>query len=65
MTLCLKKFYHHWLIYFENILQESEEMIKETSIALAIGGTIGVLVVVIAIAVAIIYRRLIYVSAFS
>lgn len=40
-------------------------MIKETSIALAIGGTIGVLVVVIAIAVAIIYRRLIYVSAFS
>lgn len=46
---------------------EEEEIIEGTSFAPAIGGSFGVILVVIAVTVAviIIYRRLVYVSLFS
>lgn len=55
------------LILIWNILQASQEkeMIEETSSAPAIGGSFGVILVVIAVAVIIIYRKLVCVSFFS
>lgn len=44
---------------------EEEEIIEGTSFAPAIGGSFGVILVVIAVAVIIIYRRLVYVSLCS